>query len=70
MVRFDPVHTNQRPAKEKLLQRLWELLRVLIWRPTPWFAHGWRRFWIGFIASLGGGQWHIANGIFYAKGAC
>ena len=56
MVNFNPVHTNQRPAKEKLLQRLWEYARVLLWRSTPWFAHGWRRFWIRLVASLGGGK--------------
>ena len=56
MVKFNPVHTNQQPAKEKLLQRLWESARMLLWRPTPWFAHGWRRFWVKFFSSLGGGK--------------
>ena len=55
-VEFNPVHTNQRPAKEKLLQRLWELARMLLWRTTPWFAHGWRRFWVRFFALLAGGK--------------
>ena len=55
-VRFNPIHTSQRPAVEKLLQRLWECARLFLWRVSLWFAHGWRRFWGRFFAYLGGGK--------------
>ena len=56
MARFDPVRTNQRPVKEKFLQRLWSFARLLLWCPTPWFAHGWRRFWVKLFSAFGGGK--------------
>ena len=55
MVQYNPVHTNQMPIREKLLQRLWGFCRLILCWPTPWFAHGWRRFWIRLFAGLGGG---------------
>ena len=40
---FNPVQTNQRPLKEKLLQRIWEVSRVAICYSTPFFMRRWRR---------------------------
>lgn len=56
MVQYNPIHTNQMSVREKLLQRLWGFCRLILCWPTPWFAHGWRRFWTRLFAGLGGGR--------------
>ncbi len=40
---FKPVQTNQRPFGEKFAQRIWEVARVALCYPTPFFMRGWRR---------------------------
>lgn len=47
---FNPVQTNQRPAREKLAQRIWEMLRPIIFGCSPWFARKWRVMWVKFAA--------------------
>ena len=49
---FNPIQTNQRSVKEKLVQRIWELARVVLYLPTPFFMRGWRRFIVAVIARL------------------
>jgi len=56
MSEFTPVRTNQMPAKEKILQRIWTVVWMLLCRPTPWFVHGWRRFWVKLFSKLGRGN--------------
>ena len=54
---FTPVQTNQRPWKEKLVQRVWESARVILCYTTPFFMRKWRRFVTAIFASIcGGGQ--------------
>ena len=55
MVEYNPVHTNQKPVKEKILQRIWGVVWALLCSPTPWFAHSWRRLWIRLFSKFGGG---------------
>lgn len=47
---FDPVRTNQRPRIEKLAERIWEVVRPLVFGCSPWFAHKWRIAWIRFAS--------------------
>lgn len=49
-MKFNPVQTNQRPAREKLAQRIWELIRPVVFLPTPWFARKWRMSWLKFAS--------------------
>ena len=58
MGKFTPVQTNQRPRQEKLLQRFWEVTRVLLWYTTPFFMRRWRRYIVSMVAHLGSG---VAN---------
>ena len=44
MVEYNPVQTNQMPCKEKLVQRIWEIARVVLCQATPFFMRRWRRF--------------------------
>jgi hypothetical protein len=55
MVEFMPVQTNQMPRREKILQRVWELLRPLVYTSTFWFARKWRLRITRYIARIGGG---------------
>lgn len=47
---YNPVQTNQRPCLEKLLQRVWELLRPVVFGCSPWYARKWRVTWLRFIS--------------------
>lgn len=47
---FNPVQTNQRPAREKLAQRAWEFVRPIVFGISPWFARKWRLSWLKFAA--------------------
>lgn len=47
-----PVQTNQRPLIEKLVQRLWEVIRVVLCYPTPFFMRRWRRFVTSIFANI------------------
>ena len=55
MPEFNPVQTNQMPRREKLIQRLWELIRPVLWGLSPWFARQWRLGVVRYIAKMGGG---------------
>ena len=48
---FNPVQTNQRPAREKLAQRLWEFVRPVVFGCSPWFARKWRVAWLRFAST-------------------
>lgn len=50
MGKFTPVQTNQRPRQEKMLQRSWEAMRVLLCFTTPFFMRKWRRFVVSVFA--------------------
>lgn len=47
---FNPVRTNQRPAREKIAERVWEIVRPIVFGCTPWFAHRWRIAWVRLAA--------------------
>lgn len=55
MVEFDPVQTNQMLLREKILQRLWELVRPAIFGCTLWFARKARLRVVRYAAKIGGG---------------
>lgn len=55
MPEFNPVQTNQMPRKEKVIERLWELVRPVLFGLSPWFARRWRLEVIRYIAKMGGG---------------
>ena len=55
MPQYNPVQTNQMPRREKFLQRIWEVVRVVLCRPTPFFMRRWRRFVTVIFARLCGG---------------
>ena len=55
MAQFNPVQTNQMPRKEKLVQRIWEIVWVVLCRPTPFFMRRWRRFVTIIFARLSRG---------------
>lgn len=56
---FTPVQTNQRPLKEKLVQRVWEVVRVIICYTTPFFMRRWRRYNTAIFAHFCGGGANI-----------
>lgn len=58
-MKFNPIQTNQRPRKEKLVQRLWEVVRVVLCFMTPFFMRKWRRFITLLFARIcqGGGKY-------------
>ena len=58
---FTPIQTNQRPLKEKLLQRVWEVARLVLCYPTPFFMRKWRRCVTAIFARVGGGWRNINN---------
>ena len=61
MLEFNPVQTNQMPRREKLIQRLWELIRPVFWGISPWLARRWRLGVLRYIAKMGGGYENIAQ---------
>jgi putative colanic acid biosynthesis acetyltransferase WcaF len=58
---FTPVQTNQRPLKEKLVQRVWEVARVVLCNTTPFFMRKWRRLVVSVFARICGGGANIYN---------
>ena len=67
MVQYRPVQTNQMPHVEKLVQRVWEIVRVVLCRPTPFFMRKWRRFLTVKIACLcGGARQNIAQHVSFS----
>ena len=68
---FNPVQTNQRPVREKIAQRLWELLRPVVFGCSPWFARKWRVAWLRFASAwYGGGMEHLQELLDRPYGAC
>lgn len=57
-MKFDPVQTSKKPLREKLTQRAWEIVRLFLCYPTPFFLRKWRRFVTALISFLydGGGR--------------
>ena len=66
---FNPVQTNQRPVREKIAQRLWELLRPVVFGCSPWFARKWRVAWLRFASAWYGGAWSISKSCSIARAA-
>lgn len=58
---FNPVQTNQRPLKEKLVQRVWESARVILCYTTPFFMRKWRRAVTAIFARICGGGRDMHN---------
>ena len=60
---YNPIQTNQRPCREKLIQRLWEYVRGVVFGLSPWFARKWRVAWLYVFSSLyrriGGGGLYL-----------
>ena len=54
MLAFDPIQTSQLSRKEKIAQRIWECLRVVAFRYTPFFMREWRRTVIKFFVFICG----------------
>ena len=49
---YTPPKTSSMPVKEKLIQRLWEIVRVVIFGCSPFWARRWRLCWVRLFASL------------------
>ena len=62
-MQYAPVQTNQRPWREKMAQRVWELLRPIVWGLSPWFARTWRVAWLRLAALRhpGGGGGNVLS---------
>lgn len=60
-MKFNPIQTNQRPRKEKLVQRLWEVVRVVLCFTTLFFMRKWRRFITLLFARICQGGANIHN---------
>lgn len=58
-MKFGPVQTSKKPMREKLLQRIWEISRLLLCYPTPFFLRKWRRFVTALFSRLYGGGGNI-----------
>ena len=58
-MKFEPVQTSKKPMREKLLQRTWEIVRLLLCYPTPFFFRKWRRFVTVLFSRLYGGGGYI-----------
>lgn len=39
---FDPTKATHGSMRDRMWQRIWEILRFLFYCPTPWFARKWR----------------------------
>ena len=53
---YNPVQTNQRPACEKIAQRLWVCIRSVAFGISPWFARRWRAVFARFAACMYHGE--------------
>ncbi len=51
---YTPPKTSSRPLKEKLLQRMWELVRAVVFPMSPFWARKWRVRWVRFFAKMYG----------------
>lgn len=44
VIDFTPVQTNTMPLKEKLLSLIWKMVNNTLFRYSPFFCRGWRRW--------------------------
>ena len=51
MVAYDPTLATHGDPKGRLLQRFWEVMRMIFFCLTPWFCRSWRR---GIFILMGG----------------
>jgi putative colanic acid biosynthesis acetyltransferase WcaF len=49
---YTPPQTSSMPVKEKLLQRVWEMVRVVVFGISPFWARKWRLFWLRLFARV------------------
>ena len=56
MAEFNPVQTNQLPRREKIVQRLWEFVRPVMFGCSPWFARRWRLFVLRCVDKIAGAE--------------
>ena len=73
---YNPRLATHGNPKERLIQRIWEVVRFVMWGMSPWFARRWRCWWFrlfggkaGTGVSLGRGcrldfPWNISIGEF------
>lgn len=52
MEEYNPPSTSELPIKEKLAQRIWDIVRGVVFTLSPFFARRWRRLWIALFARL------------------
>lgn len=52
---YKPIRTSQIPSRQKIAQRIWEVVWFVCCRPSMWFMHAWRRFFVRLISRLMGG---------------
>ena len=68
MGEFEPIQTNQLPKREKIVQRIWELVRPWLFYNTLWFARKWRLRIVRYVSKIGGGtNKMLSNSISLAK---
>ena len=67
MANFEPVQTNQMPNREKIIQRLWELSRPLLFNYTLWFARKWRLHIIRCVTRIFWGKILLSDSISIAR---
>ncbi len=67
MANFEPVQISQMPRREKIVQRLWELTRPLLFNFSLWFARKWRLRIIRCVARIGGGKTMLSESISLAR---
>ena len=80
-VEFNPKLATHGSKSQRLRQRIWEIARFFLFLGSPWFARGWRLFWIRLFS--GGGYergvslartcridfpWNVAIGEFSSVG--
>lgn len=56
-------------GRERLAQRVWEFMRGILLRTTPWFAIRWRRFWTQVFSHLWPGIGCISSSVSIARTA-
>jgi len=56
IINFNPKYATHGDPRERLAQRFWEVVRVVVWGLSPWFARGWRAAWFRiFGGKIAGG---------------
>lgn len=67
MAEFNPIQTNQMPAREKLCERAWKLSRPVLCGCTFWFMRKIRLFWTRLFARLCHGEHGYASSCSLAR---